>query len=61
MRWLLLPLALSGCINEGYVLRSASVGASPGRVNFTLTFDNMYLPQSGATCIGVEVCNETVE
>ncbi len=61
MRWLLILLALSGCVREGYVLRSLSVDASPRSVGFTVTFDNQQLPEYGTNCIGIEVCNETVE
>lgn len=61
----LLILALSGCGFEvekrGYVIRSVSVDAAPGMISGTVVFDNIYLPEAGSTCIGVEVCNETVE
>lgn len=63
---LTLALALSGCGFEvekrGYVIRSVSVDAAPGMISGTVVFDNVLLPvNSGGTCIGVEVCNETVE
>ena len=51
---LLGPLLLCGCISDGYVMRSVGVNAAPGSVGVTLTFDNIYLPQTGSTC--VEVC-----
>ncbi|NMD21427.1 MAG: hypothetical protein GYA76_14425 [Verrucomicrobia bacterium] len=51
---LLVPLLLCGCISDGYVMRSVGVNAAPGSVGVTLTFDNIYLPQTGGTC--VEVC-----
>jgi hypothetical protein len=61
----LLILALSGCGFEvekrGYVIRSVSVDAAPGMISATLTLDNRYWPEAGNSCIGVEVCNETVE
>lgn len=67
MRWLPIILALSACaepievVRKGYVLQSASVNAARGSVGFTVTFGNIYLPQSGASCVGVNVCTETVE
>ncbi len=62
MRVLILALALSGCIEverKGYVLRSMSVNAAPRSVGLTWTFDNVYLPQTGGDCIGIEVCTVT--
>lgn len=56
---LLLPLILSACVGDGYVLRSASVNAGPGTVGFTMTFDNVYLPVQGDTCTGV--CDVVVD
>jgi hypothetical protein len=52
--FILAPLLLCACVPDGYVLRSAAVNAAPGSVGVTLTFDNIYLPQTGGTC--VEVC-----
>ena len=48
---LILALPLAACgpgtfIDKGYVMRSVSVGARPGAVNFTVTFDNVYLPET---------------
>ncbi len=45
-RALALCLILSGCIDKGYVVRSVSVGARPGAVNFTITLDNIHLPET---------------
>ncbi len=45
-RALALCLILSGCIDKGYVVPSVSVGARPGAVNFTVTFDNVHLPET---------------
>jgi hypothetical protein len=64
MRWFPIILALSGCIEverKGYILRSVSVNAAPRSVGLTWTFDNYTLPQSGGSCVGVNVCTETVE
>ena len=66
MRWLPIIMALSACaepievVRKGYVLQSASVNAARGSVGFTVQFANVYLPQ-GASCVGVNVCTETVE
>ena len=62
----LLILTLSGCGMEiekrGYVVRSISLDAAPMMISGTVTFDNVYLPEnSSGTCIGIEVCNDTVE
>lgn len=58
---LALILALSGCGFEiekrGYVVRQVSVDAAPGMISATLVLDNKYYPESGASCIGIEVCN----
>ncbi len=51
-RALALCLILSGCIDKGYVVRSVSVGARPDAVNLTVTFDNVYLPETQG-CIGL--------
>jgi hypothetical protein len=64
MRAVILAIALSGCIEverKGYVLRSMSLNAAPRSVGLTWTFDNYTLPQSGGSCVGVNVCTETVE
>jgi hypothetical protein len=45
-RAIALCLILSGCIDKGYVVRSVSVGARPGAVNLTVTFDNVNLPET---------------
>jgi hypothetical protein len=45
-RAIALCLILSGCVSDGYVVRSVSVGARPGAVNFTVTFDNVHLPET---------------
>ena len=50
MRALLAAIVLSGCVSDGYVVRSVGVDASPGSVGFTITFDNLYLPETGG-CI----------
>ena len=62
----LLILTLSGCGMEiekrGYVVRSISLDAAPMMISGTVTFDNVYLPEnSSGTCIGIEVCNDSVE
>lgn len=64
MRALLLaPLLLAACGNavipDGYVMRSISANAARGSVGITVTFDNVYLPQTGGNCIGIEVCTTT--
>ena len=62
----ILALSLSECGMEiekrGYVVRSISLDAAPMMISGTVTFDNVYLPEnSSGTCIGIEVCNDTVE
>ncbi len=44
IRAIALCLILSGCVSDGYVVRSVSVGARPGAVNFTITLDNIHIP-----------------
>lgn len=51
MEWLLTIWMVT---SDGYVLRSASVDAEPGRVGFTVTFDNIHLPEMGGNCL--EIC-----
>lgn len=57
-------LALTGCgepiklVNDGYVMSSFSGEMTRSSIGFTVTFDNIHLPQAGNTCVGVEVCND---
>lgn len=46
-----LPLLLCACISDGYVMRSVSVDAAPRAVGFTITFDNIHLPEMGDDCL----------
>lgn len=58
MRILLSVMLLSGCVSDGYVLRSMSIDAQPRSIGMTWTFDNIHLPQQSDSCYNVCVMEE---